>query len=26
MYRVIGTVKSRAFRVLWMLEELEQPY
>ena len=22
MYRVIGTVKSRAFRVLWMLEEL----
>jgi len=26
MYRVIGSVKSRAFRVLWMLEELEQPY
>lgn len=26
MYRVIGTVKSRAFRVLWMLEELEQQY
>lgn len=26
MYRVIGTVKSRAFRVMWMLEELEQPY
>ncbi len=26
MYRVIGTVKSRAFRVLWMLEELGQPY
>ena len=26
MYRVIGTVKSRAFRVLWMLEELEQSY
>ncbi|MEM8655130.1 MAG: glutathione S-transferase [Pseudomonadota bacterium] len=26
MYRVVGTVKSRAFRVLWMLEELGQPY
>lgn len=26
MYTVIGTVKSRAFRVLWMLEELGQPY
>ena len=26
MYRVIGTVKSRAFRVLWMLEELGQTY
>lgn len=26
MYRVIGTVKSRAFRVLWMLEELGQSY
>ncbi|MEM9871931.1 MAG: glutathione S-transferase [Pseudomonadota bacterium] len=26
MYRVIGTAKSRAFRVLWMLEELEQAY
>lgn len=26
MYRVIGTVKSRAFRVLWMLEELGQEY
>lgn len=26
MYRVIGTVKSRAFRVMWMLEELEQSY
>ena len=26
MYQVIGTVKSRAFRVLWMLEELGQPY
>jgi glutathione S-transferase len=26
MYRVIGTVKSRAFRVLWMLEELGQNY
>ena len=26
MYRVIGTVKSRAFRVMWMLDELEQPY
>lgn len=26
MYRVIGTAKSRAFRVLWMLEELDQPY
>jgi len=26
MYRVIGTVKSRAFRVMWLLEELGQPY
>jgi len=26
MYTVIGTVASRAMRVVWMLEELEQPY
>jgi glutathione S-transferase len=26
MYTVIGTAKSRALRVLWMLEELGQPY
>ena len=26
MYTVIGTVASRAMRVIWMLEELEQPY
>lgn len=26
MYTVIGTGKSRAFRVLWMLEELGQTY
>lgn len=26
MYRVIGTVKSRAFRVMWMLEELNEAY
>ncbi len=26
MYQVIGTAKSRAMRVLWMLEELGQPY
>lgn len=26
MYTVIGTVKSRAARVIWMLEELQQPY
>lgn len=26
MYTVIGTVKSRTARVLWMLEELEQPF
>ena len=26
MYRVIGTAKSRAFRVMWMLKELGQPY
>ncbi|MGB8621456.1 MAG: glutathione S-transferase family protein [Paracoccaceae bacterium] len=26
MYKVIGNVKSRTFRVLWALEELEQPY
>lgn len=26
MYTLIGSPKTRAFRVLWMLEELEQPY
>lgn len=26
MYKVIGPVKSRAMRVLWMLEELGEPY
>ncbi|WP_102109112.1 glutathione S-transferase family protein [Oceaniglobus roseus] len=26
MYRLVGTVKSRAFRVLWLLEELGLPY
>lgn len=26
MYTVIGTPKSRTFRVLWMLEELAMPY
>lgn len=26
MYTVIGSPSTRAFRVLWMLEELEQPY
>lgn len=26
MYEVFGVVPSRAFRVLWMLEELKQPY
>lgn len=26
MYRVIGSGQTRAFRVMWMLEELEQPY
>ncbi|WP_312524645.1 glutathione S-transferase family protein [Paracoccus sp. (in: a-proteobacteria)] len=26
MYQVIGTGKSRAMRVLWILEELGQPY
>ncbi len=26
MYTVIGTVRSRTARVLWMLEELDQPY
>lgn len=26
MYKVYGTAKSRAARVLWMLEELGQPY
>ncbi|MEM6407681.1 MAG: glutathione S-transferase [Pseudomonadota bacterium] len=26
MYKVVGTRHSRAFRVLWMLEELGQPY
>ncbi|GLK66237.1 glutathione S-transferase [Paracoccus kondratievae] len=26
MYQVIGTGKSRALRVLWMLEELGRPY
>ncbi|PIE09800.1 MAG: glutathione S-transferase [Rhodobacterales bacterium] len=26
MYEVIGSAKTRAFRVLWMLEELDQDY
>ena len=26
MYQVIGTAQSRAFRVIWMLEELALPY
>lgn len=26
MYKVIGTARSRAFRVLWMLEELGEPF
>ena len=26
MYEVIGGTQSRAFRVMWMLEELDQPY
>ena len=26
MYKVVGATKSRAFRVMWMLEELDQPY
>jgi glutathione S-transferase len=26
MYTVVGAVKSRAFRVMWMLEELGLPY
>ncbi|TDE35984.1 glutathione S-transferase family protein [Antarcticimicrobium sediminis] len=26
MYKVYGAVQSRAFRVLWMLEEIGQPY
>lgn len=26
MYTVIGATKSRAFRVMWLLEELGQPY
>jgi len=26
MYKVIGSIKSRTLRVLWMLEELGQPY
>lgn len=26
MYQVIGPPSTRAFRVLWMLEELEQPF
>ncbi len=26
MYDVIGSAKSRAFRVMWMLEELGEPY
>ncbi|MEM9911456.1 MAG: glutathione S-transferase family protein [Pseudomonadota bacterium] len=26
MYEVVGSSASRAFRVLWMLEELEMPY
>ena len=26
MYKVLGTANTRAFRVMWMLEELGQPY
>jgi len=26
MYTLIGTIPSRAFRVLWMLEEIEEPF
>ena len=26
MLKVFGRVKSRAFRVVWLLEELEAPY
>lgn len=26
MYDVFGTIRTRAFRVIWMLEELGQPY
>ncbi|MEM6342081.1 MAG: glutathione S-transferase N-terminal domain-containing protein, partial [Pseudomonadota bacterium] len=26
MYKVIGAVRTRAFRVMWMLEELCQDY
>jgi len=26
MYTLIGSAKSRAFRVMWMLEEVRQPY
>ena len=26
MYRVLGTANTRAFRVMWMLEELDQAY
>ena len=26
MYKVIGTTNSRAFRVLWMLQEMGEPY
>jgi len=26
MYKLIGSIKTRAFRVAWMLEELGQPY
>ncbi|MFV0514633.1 MAG: glutathione S-transferase family protein [Jhaorihella sp.] len=26
MYKVLGSVSSRAFRVLWMLEEIGEPY
>ncbi|MBV7380246.1 glutathione S-transferase family protein [Maritimibacter dapengensis] len=26
MYQVIGKLSNRAFRVVWMLEELDQPY
>ena len=26
MYTLIGSPKSRAFRVMWMMEELDQPY